>query len=165
MFVTNHVLSGALLGRVLRGKPFRAFAAGIASHLLIDAIPHWGCLPRGVSYDDQPSETYDRFFKVAKRDGVLGATLMASLALSADRKSRSSTVAAMAGAVLLDMDKPLFHYFQWNPFPMFVQHIHGWVQNESDQGMPNEVFFGGLMALADAITISRSRRALTPDLV
>ncbi len=34
------------------------------------------------------------------------------------------SVAAMAGAVLLDLDKPLEHFFRWNPFPTVVQRVH-----------------------------------------
>ena len=43
MFVTNHVLSGALIGQALKGRPVAAFVAGIGSHLVLDAMPHWGC--------------------------------------------------------------------------------------------------------------------------
>jgi hypothetical protein len=43
VFVTTHVLSGLLIGRVLKKRPAAALPAGIGSHLVLDAIPHWGC--------------------------------------------------------------------------------------------------------------------------
>ena len=59
MFVTNHVLSGVLIGRALKKRPGLALLAGVASHLVLDAIPHWGCNPGRA-----------HFLTVAKRDGV-----------------------------------------------------------------------------------------------
>ena len=41
MLLTNHVLSGALIGALAR-RPAAAFAAGVASHFVLDALPHWG---------------------------------------------------------------------------------------------------------------------------
>ena len=41
MLLTNHVLSGAVIGALAR-RPVPAFAAGVASHFVLDAIPHWG---------------------------------------------------------------------------------------------------------------------------
>jgi hypothetical protein len=52
MFVTNHVLSGVLIGKVLADRPAAALAVGVASHLALDAVPHWGCdfeVPVGLS--------------------------------------------------------------------------------------------------------------------
>ena len=41
MLVTNHVLSGAVIGAAVR-RPVPAFALGVASHFALDAVPHWG---------------------------------------------------------------------------------------------------------------------------
>src|ERR1700728_4818444 len=41
MLVTNHVLSGAVIGAAVR-RPAPAFALGVASHFVLDAVPHWG---------------------------------------------------------------------------------------------------------------------------
>jgi hypothetical protein len=79
-------------------------------------------------------------------------------AASVDRMSRNSTVAAMAGAVLLDLDKPISFATGRNPFPSIVQRIHSGIQNESEQGMPNEVRFGLAFAAIDAVTAFSQRR-------
>ena len=152
VFVTNHVLSGVLIGRGLRGRPVAAFTAGVASHLVLDSMPHWSC--------DKTADDFDeRFLRAAKRDGVLGLAVMAAVTLTVDRRARLSTVAAMAGAVILDLDKPLLHFIGINPFPWPVRRLHTWVQNESEQGLRNELVFGALTAAADGLIIGAGRRA------
>jgi hypothetical protein len=151
MFVTNHVLSGVVIGRAFERRPLAAFLAGVGSHLVLDAMPHWGC-------DFAVEGGEERFFQAARRDGLLGLAAMATVALSVDRKARLSTVAAMAGAVLLDLDKPIEHFLGISAFPEVVSRIHRGLQNESPKGMPNEVAYGIVFALADTMIIARSRR-------
>jgi hypothetical protein len=153
VFVTNHVLSGVLIGQAMEGRPMAAFAAGVASHLALDAIPHWGC-------DKGEKGGLEQFLRVAKRDGTLGLATMTAAALAVDRRSRSATIAAMAGAVLLDLDKPSVYFFGVNPFPAIVRRVHRQVQNESPDGMPNEIASGVLFVLADTIVTSMRRHRL-----
>lgn len=110
MFVTNHVLSGVAIGRLLERRPVTAFVVGVGSHLALDMVPHWGCA-HSTALGRQS------FLRYAKRDGVLGLLTMMCAASAVDRKARTATIAAMAGAVLLDADKPLLHFFGRNPFP------------------------------------------------
>ncbi len=151
MFVTNHVLSGVVIGRVLERHPIAAFAVGVVSHLALDTVPHWGCELRTV-------EDWDSFVRYARRDGVLGlaATLCATGAI--DRRARSATLAAIAGATLLDADKPMLYFWGRNPFPRAVRRLHARAQNESAEGMPNEILFGLVCAVADSVIAVRSRR-------
>ena len=51
MLVTNHVAAGAAIGVLLHRRPALAFAAGVASHVAMDCLPHWG-LPRGPESHD-----------------------------------------------------------------------------------------------------------------
>jgi hypothetical protein len=156
VFVTNHVLSGVLVGRLLERRPVAAFLVGVGSHLILDAIPHWGC-------DREQPGSAERFLTAAKRDGLLGLTTMAVAALAVGRPARTATVAAMTGAVLLDLDKPIEYFFGRNPFPACVNRLHGRVQNESPEGLPNEVRFGFAFATADVVTtvIAHRRAAVT----
>jgi len=41
MLVTTHVLSGALIGYAVP-HPVASFVVGVFSHLVLDAVPHWG---------------------------------------------------------------------------------------------------------------------------
>jgi hypothetical protein len=154
VFVTNHALSGVLIGRALERRPAAAFVVGIGSHLAVDMIPHWGC--------DKEADGYpERFLRVAKRDGLLGLAAMAACTLAVDRRARPAVLAAMAGAVLLDLDKPCGHFFGFNPFPGAVRRIHSWAQNESESGMANEFTFGVAFAVVDAAAAALSRSSRT----
>ncbi len=151
MFVTNHVLSGVLIGRVLEDHLVAAFAVGVGSHLVVDMIPHWGC---DMSAEDGP----DRFLAAARRDGLLGLATMGAAALAVDRQARPAVVAAMAGAALLDLDKPIMYFFGVYPYPDLVRRVHLWCQNESTDGMPKEVGFGVVFAVIDAVAALGTRR-------
>ena len=41
MFITNHALAGATLGLLTR-RPAVAFVTGMASHVAMDMVLHWG---------------------------------------------------------------------------------------------------------------------------
>ncbi len=151
MFVTNHVLSGVLIGRALERRPVTAFVVGVGSHLVLDAIPHWGC-------DRSAHDAQERFLRVARRDGLVGLGVMAAAALAVDQKARPAVVAAMAGAALLDLDKPIEHFFGVYPFPDLVRRLHVWIQNESTDGLRREFAYGVAFALMDALAVAGGRR-------
>jgi hypothetical protein len=153
VFVTTHALSGVLMGHALNRHPAASFAAGVASHLVLDAMPHWGCdmgLPGGP----------ERFLRAARWDGTLGLAVMATATCCVDRRVRLATVAAMAGAVLLDLDKPMGHFFGVEPFPGAVNRLHKRVQNESPDGLRKEFGYGIALAVVDAVVTvwTRARR-------
>jgi hypothetical protein len=151
VFVTNHVLSGALIGRLTTQRPVTAFVVGVASHLALDAVPHWGC-------DVRRPGGPEKFLAAAKRDGLLGLAAIAGVTLTVERPARSATLAAMAGAVLLDLDKPVMHFFGRDPFPLLISNLHRRIQNESPNGLRNEIGFGVVFAALDATAAALSRR-------
>jgi hypothetical protein len=65
-------------------------------------------------------------------------------------------MSAMVGAVLLDLDKPLAHFFGVDPFPRVVTRIHKRVQNESPHRLPIEFAYGIVLATADVLVIAVS---------
>ena len=83
MLVTNHVAAGAAIGALLHRRPALAFAAGVASHVAMDCLPHWG-LPR------EP-ESHDRFLEVAKKDGLAGLAAIAVLSGPAPFRSNRTS--------------------------------------------------------------------------
>jgi hypothetical protein len=142
VFVTNHVLAGALIGRRFASRPATAFLVGFGSHLVMDSIPHWGC-------DMAQPGASDRFLRVAQRDGLLGLAAVAGCVWAADRKQLPATLAAIAGAVILDIDKPSQHFFDRNPVPGWLQQLHGRIQRESSDLMVVEVVSGLTLAIAE----------------
>ena len=100
MLLTNHVLSGALIGARARG-PGQAFAAGVASHFVLDAIPHWG------EWGSKRT-----FLRVAVTDGLVSLAVAGALVAAAPPARRAAVLAGMAGAALPDADKPAKLWFR-----------------------------------------------------
>ena len=151
-----------LVGRILKNRPGTAFLAGLTSHLVLDAVPHWGCRVSKLGPKEPISERSGpsaQFVTVAKRDGVLGIVAMASGALAVERSARAATLAAMAGAVFLDLDKPCLYFFGVDPFPAVVRRLHAVSRTNHRAACPNELRFGVAFAAADVVTIVRARHA------
>ena len=139
MLITNHVLSGALVGRAAPG-PASAFALGVASHFVVDTVPHWG--------DDRI------FLQVAVPDGLVGLGAMAWVWRTTEPAARVRVLAGMAGACLPDADKPSTLFFGRSPFPEALDQWHRDIQRESVRRLPQEV----VVAAAGAWLLRRLRR-------
>lgn len=148
MFVTNHVLAGAVVGTACRKRPALAFALGVASHVAMDLTPHWGC----------DSDDTERFLTIARRDGMLGLAV-ASAVVAAGVPPRRALVAAIAGAVLLDMNKPCEHFFGRSPFPGWVDRFHRAIQREIPEYFTTELVSGGALGVSSASLLARRRRS------
>jgi hypothetical protein len=135
VLITNHVVAGAVIGAVTQG-PASAFALGIVSHAVMDAVPHWG------------HPDYDVFIKVAVVDGLVGLATMAALAQASPPGRRAAVVAGMLGACFPDSDKPSTLFFGGSPFPAWVDEVHKRIQNEAQERMPFEAIGGLLGAIA-----------------
>ena len=144
MLITNHVVAGAVIGAVAPG-PASAFALGIASHVVMDALPHWG------------HPDYDVFIKVAVVDGLIGLATLATLARAASPERRTAVVAGMLGACFPDADKPSTLFFGRSPFPAWVDDVHKRIQNEAHERMPYEAVGGLVGALVMRAGLSRRR--------
>ena len=146
MLVTNHVLSGALIGHAAPNAP-AAFTVGVLSHLLLDAVPHWG-----------ETRPLSELMHVAVPDGLVGAATMAVATLVTGPRHRARVLAGMAGAAFLDLDKPSNVFFGFSPFPVAVDRFHQRIQRESPHRMPQELLVGVAAALVVA-AVTRRRAA------
>ncbi|HEY3588249.1 MAG TPA: hypothetical protein VGK85_13905, partial [Myxococcaceae bacterium] len=126
MLVTNHVLSGAVIGAAAR-RPASAFALGVISHFALDAAPHWGI------WDNRA-----HFMRVAVRDGLTGLAVFGAMTAIAPPGKRAAVLAGMAGAALPDLDKPAVIYFGRSPFPRQVNEFHSRIQREAPHRFPLE---------------------------
>lgn len=145
MLVTNHVLSGALIGAVAR-RPLPAFALGVVSHFALDAVPHWG------PFDSRPGG----MLRVAVPDGLAGLAAIGAFAAIAPRERRLSVLAGMAGAALPDIDKPAVLFFNRSPFPRAVNEFHSAIQDEAPDRAHYELAAGAVLAAA-ALALLRRR--------
>ena len=146
MLLTNHVLSGALIGAVVR-RPVPAFVLGVASHFALDAVPHWGPFPGRRE-----------FLRVAVPDGLTALAAMTALAAAAPPPRRLALTAAMFGAALPDADKPVQLLFGRSPWPAAVGRFHGRIQDEDPARFPFEAAVAGLLAATAATAVAATRR-------
>ena len=145
MLLTNHVLSGALIGALSR-RPATAFAAGVASHFVLDAMPHWG------KWRDE-----HHFLHVAVRDGLTSLAVMAAFAAVSPPDRRLAVVAGMSGAALPDLEKPTKLWFGWSPFPAAVDGFHSRIQHEAPRRGRLELAWAGAFAAAALIMLRGAR--------
>jgi hypothetical protein len=148
MLVTNHVLSGALVG-ALADDPAAALPLGVASHFALDAAPHWG------DWDSK-----ERFLRVAVADGLIGLGVMAGVTALTPRARRASVLAGMVGAALPDLDKPARLFFGRSPFPRRFDAFHSRIQDEAPGRFYSHELRGGAMfaaALAACTLLARNR--------
>jgi hypothetical protein len=143
VLLTNHVLSGALIGGMTR-RPLPAFAIGVASHFALDAVPHWG---------DWGSRR--RFLRAAVCDGLVSLAVAGTLAAVAPADRRPAVLAGMAGAALPDLDKPVKLWFGWSPFPLTVDRFHDRIQREAAGRAHVELLAAGTLAAAALLAIGR----------
>jgi hypothetical protein len=145
VLITNHVLSGALVGRLARSTG-AAFGLGVVSHFVLDTVPHWG---NGDIHDN---------LGVAVPDGLIGLAAMAGVLAITDREERVRVLAGMTGACLPDLDKPSIVFFGRSPYPARFDRFHGLIQRESPRRMPQEVLVALAGAAAVALHTRRGRR-------
>ena len=117
MLITNHVLSGAVVGALARDVP-QAAGLGFASHFALDAVPHFGV-------DDE------HLLKVAVPDGLLGLAAIAVVARATPRHRLLPVLAGIFGACLPDLDKPGRVFFSRSPFPRWFDRAHAAIQDEA----------------------------------
>jgi hypothetical protein len=145
VLLTNHVLSGALIGALAR-RPLPAFALGVASHFALDALPHWG-----------KWGSRRRFLRVAVPDGLVSLAAMAALAALSPSDRRAAVLAGMSGAALPDIDKPSTLWFGRSPFPSAVKRFHHGIQREAPDRSHVELLAAGVLAAAALAAVRGSR--------
>jgi hypothetical protein len=136
---TNHMLAGALVGRYAR-RPAAAFPVGVASHVLMDVVPHWG------DWDDP------ELLRVARVDGLVALAVAVHAVRSTPPHHRAAVLAGMTGAGLLDLDKPGRHFFGVSPFPRRVDAWHARIQHGRESRTRWWVEVIGALALTAALS-------------
>jgi len=144
VLLTNHVLSGALIGALAR-RPLPAFTAGVASHFVLDAVPHWG------KWDSKR-----HFVRVAVRDGLVSLAAMGALAAVSPPDRRLAVLAGMAGAAMPDLDKPAKLWFGRSPFPRVVDRFHKRIQDEAAHRFRVELLATAALAAAVLFALRRT---------
>jgi hypothetical protein len=143
VLITNHVLSGALIG-ALSPDTGTAFQRGFVSHFVLDAVPHFGV-------DEQ------HLLKIAVPDGLIGLATIAAVARYTPRKRLLPVLAGITGACLPDLDKPGKQFFGRSPFPGWFDWAHAVIQPESPRRFPVEVAAAAALTAGLAVALRRVR--------
>jgi hypothetical protein len=147
VLLTNHVLSGALIGALAR-RPVPAFAAGVASHFVLDAMPHWG-----------KWGSRRRLLRVAVPDGLTSLAVAGAFAAASPPDRRPAVLAGMAGAALPDLDKPFYVWLDRSPFPAAVNRFHSGIQHEAPRRAHIELAAAAAFGTAAVVALRRPRSA------
>ena len=75
---------------------------------------------------------------------------------------RTALLAGIAGAAVLDTNKPADYFFGVNPFPRWLDQFHERIQRESPEGMRTEVVAGVALATIATAVLVRRRRSRYP---
>ncbi len=145
VFVTNHVLSGAVLGLAAPRRPLLVALTAAGSHYALDSVPHWG------------SGDKRKFRRAAIVDGLCGLATMTAVMRVAPKGTRAAVLAGMLGAAFPDSDKPAEMFFHRSPFPLRADQFHMAIQRESDHGIRTEARAAAVMAAA-VVVMSGARR-------
>ncbi|MDO8560049.1 MAG: hypothetical protein Q7S23_03380 [bacterium] len=104
MFLTVHAAAGVVVGAFIP-NPLGAFAAGMASHFLLDRVPHYDPpIVDGTAKDGVlKNPVFRRFVAVAMFDLVLATLLTIGLAIRMAPTTWISLTAGAIGGVLPDL--------------------------------------------------------------
>jgi hypothetical protein len=152
MFITNHVLSGALIGLAAPRRPVKVALVAAGSHFVLDSVPHWG--NRDPAF----------FRKVAIVDGLVGLATMRAVMGAVPRGTRVAVLAGMLGAAFPDADKPALMFFGRSPFPALVDGFHLTIQRESSNGIRTEIRAAVAMYVAVRVASWLRRTAASVEL-
>ena len=141
MLITNHVLSGAVIGAVAPDVG-QAAALGFMSHFVLDGLPHFGVDERHL-------------LKIAVPDGLVGLATIAAVARATPRDRLLPVLAGIVGACLPDLDKPGRVFFGRSPFPGWFDAAHARIQDEEVHRFTTELAAAAVFTAALAALLPR----------
>lgn len=106
MILSTHAMVGAAIATLMPGHPALAFISGIASHYVIDAIPHWDYPLRSISFGSSSGSAFTlspwifRDVGLIAFDACLG--LAVALWLYAEPASTDAVLLGALGGMLPD---------------------------------------------------------------
>ena len=127
MTLTTHAVAGAALASLMPEHPLVGFAAGFASHFMLDAIPHWdyAILSASVNPEAGGPVRFDRRFALDMvrigSDATLGLALSALLIASPE--NATAVFWGAVGGILPDALQ--FAYLRFPQEPLLtLQRLH-----------------------------------------
>jgi hypothetical protein len=130
MRLVNHTLTGVAIG-LTASQPLVALAAGITSHFVLDAIPHWG-----TKHSDF-NDPIGRKWALVDCTTSLGIAMAAALIWPG---ALLTLVPATLGAVLPDLHY-IPYYLMKKKFWGGIIKFHAFIQTERPWGLISELIW------------------------
>ena len=139
MILTTHAIAGAAIGR-LTSNPLLAFAFGVISHFVLDAIPHWSYKLRskisGRNIMDEDMVLDKRFSRDIAFIGLdfffgMFFSIFVFQGWAGFRELSLPVLFGSLGGVMPDAFQFLFWKIKREPF-ISTQRFHNWAHAKSD---------------------------------
>jgi hypothetical protein len=160
MMATPHMLAGAALGRVLR-RPWLAYPAALASHLLLDAVPH---IDAHSLFGVERGGPTRMEAAAAVADFAIGAVLVGALAWRARRPTMTIAAFLAIAMDLVEYVPPVGPWFQqWPTAAGFIRFHHAVQHNLTPAQWPlGAATQAAVSALAIGVCLSGGRAKMSP---
>jgi len=139
LILSTHAVVGAAIATLMPDHPGLAFLGGMASHFLIDAIPHWDYPLRSISVARGPSPGLTLNWSLFRDLGLIGLDaivgLTVALWLYATPTAAAAVLLGALGAILPD-PLQLAHKL-WPREPLrTLQRFHVWIHSKRNLRWP-----------------------------
>ena len=149
MILLTHALVGASVANILSSNPYVAFGAALASHYMIDAIPHrdYGEYffsqknPEPVNYLFKDLKRFSQIF--AMSIDILASIVLCTLIFFTDTSKIFITLVGVAGGILPDFLQLIYFLHKKEPFKTtqkFHEKIHALKPKSFIYGILTQVF-------------------------
>lgn len=140
MVLSTHAVAGAALAQLIPSNPALGFGLAVASHFLLDMIPHWDYSLSSLGQSVGGSELNKKIksgpaliadFLKTGADGFLGLILAFLIFYPQSGSAVFALVIGVIGGVLPDFLQ--FIFYRYKPFWLRpVQYFHLWVHAKSN---------------------------------
>jgi hypothetical protein len=162
MILSTHAVVGAAIATLLPRNPALVFAAGVASHFVIDAIPHWDYPLRGISVGRSKVGAIRLNGALFRDVCLIGLDAFAGLALAILLFAQVTPIwiimIAAFGAMLPDPLQVVHRLYPHEPLRT-LQRFHEWMHTNRSLGwrigVGSQIVFSGMVVLL-ADTLQRA---------
>jgi hypothetical protein len=139
VILSTHAVVGAAIATLMPDHPALAFVCGMASHFVIDAIPHWDYPLRSISIKRGPGPALTLNWSLFQDLGLIGLDafvgLVVALWLYASPAAVTAVILGALGAILPDPLQLAHKFYPREPLRT-LQRFHVWIHSKRKLGWP-----------------------------
>lgn len=139
MILSTHAVIGAAIATLMPDHPALAFVCGVASHFVIDAIPHWDYPLRSISVKRGPGPALTLNWSLFQDLGLIGLDAFFGLAIAlwlyASPAAALAVLLGALGAMLPDPLQLAHKVYPREPLRT-LQRFHVWIHSKHKLAWP-----------------------------